>query len=82
MPGPSNFVQGVFLSWASSAASTVPISFRHGQSSDAFTSIALAIPDSSASNNVYVPLGVPAADWEVSVPTTMAKGLSAIVYIS
>ena len=80
-PGePSQRIAGVFLSWASSAPSTVAIRFLHGRTSAGYAAIPLAVPDSSASNNVFVPLGVTVSQWDISCPTTMAKGLVAIVY--
>lgn len=81
-PGAPVRLAAVHLSWGSSAASTIRINLVYGLDTSATpeSTLGLVIPDSSGGNNVTVPVGVLANWWELSLPTTMARGCVGIVY--
>src|SRR3990167_1304232 len=77
---PAHVIELVQLSGGSSIASTAGVVLRYGQSSDGFSSVVLYAGDSSDVNVAFEDLGIKSNEWEVSLPTTSARGWSVLVF--
>ena len=72
-------IESVAVSGGSSAASTVGVILRYGVNSTDENSLVLCAGDSSDVTLVIPNLGLKANVWEVTLPTTSARGWAVIV---
>ena len=73
-PQASHSIEAVSISGGSSIASTVGIRLLYGMNSTDENSVTLFAGDSSDVNATVSGLGIKASVWEVTLPTTSARG--------